>query len=272
MNRKYRYPILIGMIIIGLYSAEKYVDKVNEKYPDANPTNTITGASEFNDSFLPTSTTGAIVHHDYYALSYSETHEQAEWVAYELKKQHLKRNSFKRPYFVEDRSVRTKSANYKNYKKSGYDKGHLCPAGDRKFSYDAFHETFLTSNISPQNHEFNAGVWNRLERKVRFWAEKHDGIYVITGGVLTNGLKVIGDEKVSVPQEFYKIVVDFSDKHYRAIAFLIPNKPTDQSFYEYSVTIDTIEDRTGIDFFSNLSEDIERELESSNNLKYWGER
>jgi endonuclease G len=272
MNRKYSYTIIIVIITIALYYAEQYVDKYNEDYPATSSTKTSDGSSEFDDSFLPFSTSGTIVHHAYYSLSYSETHEQAEWVAYELQKQHLKKNDFKRPYFVEDRSVKTKSANYRNYKNSGYDRGHLVPAADRKFSYDAFHETFLTSNISPQNHEFNAGIWNSLEQKVRFWAEKHDGVYVITGGVLKNGLKGIGEERVSVPQEFYKIVVDVSEGEYKAIAFIIPNRATDKSFYEYTVTIDVIEKRTGIDFFSNLSEDIENELEASNNLRYWGKR
>tara|TARA_R110000772_G_scaffold158625_1_gene269774 strand:- start:28 stop:846 length:819 start_codon:yes stop_codon:yes gene_type:complete len=272
MKRKYGYTIIIVIITIGLYYTEEYVDKANEDYPNTNSTKTNVGTSEFDDSFLPTSTTETIVQHEYYALSYSETHEQAEWVAYELKKQHLKKNNFKRPYFVEDRSVKTKSANYKNYKNSGYDRGHLCPAGDRKFTYDAFHETFLTSNISPQNHDFNAGIWNRLEQKVRFWAEKYDGVYVITGGILKNGLEVIGEEEVSVPQEFYKIVIDDSKEGYKAIAFLIPNKSTDKSFYEYTVTIDAIENKTGIDFFSNLSEDIEKELESSSNMKLWEKR
>jgi len=272
MRRKYQYTLIIVIITISLYYAEKYVDKRNEEYPDTSLISSGNGTSVFDDSFLPTSTSGAIVHHAYYSLSYSEAHEQAEWVAYELMKQHLQRNDFVRPYFVEDRSVKTKSANYKNYKNSGYDRGHLCPAGDRKFNYDAFHETFLTSNISPQNHEFNAGVWNRLEQKVRFWAEKYDGLYVITGGVLKKGLKVIGEEEVSVPQEFYKIVIDESEEGYKAIAFLIPNRSTDKSFYEYTVTIDTIENKTGIDFFSNLPQDVEKELESSNNIKHWGKR
>ncbi|MFT5981718.1 MAG: endonuclease G [Ulvibacter sp.] len=272
MKRKYGYTIIIVIITIGLYYAENYVDKFNEDYPDNNSTEASRVTSAFDDSFLPTSTTGVIVKHAYYSLSYSETHEQAEWVAYELKKEHLKKNNFERPYFVEDRSVKTKSANYKNYKNSGYDRGHLCPAGDRKFSYNAYHETFLTSNISPQNHDFNAGVWNSLEQKIRFWAEKFDGVYVITGGVLKNGLKRIGEEEVAVPQEFYKIVIDVSEGGYKAIAFLIPNRPTDKSFYEYAVAIDEIEHKTGINFFSNLSRNIEKELESSNTMKPWRKR
>jgi len=272
MKRTYKYSIIIAVITVGLYYADKYVDQSTENYPDTNSINTNFSDSKFSNSLLPNAVRGSVVHHAYYSLSYSETHEQAEWVAYELKRQHLKSNNFKRPYFVEDRSVKTKSANYRNYKNSGYDRGHLCPAGDRKFTYDAFHETFLTSNISPQNHDFNAGIWNRLEQKVRFWAQKYDGVYVITGGVLKKGLKTIGEEKVSVPQEFYKIVIAVSESGYKTIAFLIPNRPSDKSIYEYTLTIDAIEGKTGIDFFSNLSSDIEKELESSNSLNFWGRR
>ncbi len=272
MSRKYLYPILIIVVTIVLYYADKYVDKETEDYPKTSKEDGNFTGTEFDDSFLPTSTTGAIVAHAYYTLSYAEPHEQAEWVAYELSEKHLSKNDMKRPYFVEDRDVKSKSADWRNYKKSGYDRGHLCPAGDRKFTYDAYHETFLTSNISPQNHSFNAGVWNSLEQKVRFWADKYNGVYVITGGVLKSGLKTIGDERVSVPEEFYKIVVDASDGNYKAIAFIIPNKPTNKSFYDYVTTIDAIEKKTGIDFFPNLSEAIEIQIESRIDLKAWGKR
>jgi endonuclease G len=272
MNRKYLYPILVILVTVALYYAEKYVDRENESYPNTSKNQAGFISSEFDDSFLPTSTTGDIVKHQYYSLSYSEAHEQAEWVAYELLENQLSKNDFERPYFVEDRLVKTKSADFRNYKNSGYDRGHLCPAGDRGFSYDAYHETFLTSNISPQNHEFNSGVWNYLEQKVRFWAGKYDGVYVITGGVLKNGLETIGDERVSVPEEFFKIVVDASDGQLKAISFLIPNKPTDKSFYDYVVTIDAIEEKTGIDFFPKLSEAAAKNLEATIDLKAWGKR
>ncbi len=168
MSRKLTYRILTGLVIIGFYFLNKYIDNLedNENYNIKKNTNINT-----KKSLLPKSTTGYVVHHNYYSLSYNEKHEQAEWVAYELKKEHLSYNKFKRPYFIKDKSITTKSADWKNYKKSGYDKGHLCPAGDRKFSKEAYDETFLTSNISPQNHDFNAGIWNRLEQKTRQWAK-----------------------------------------------------------------------------------------------------
>lgn len=219
--------------------------------------------------FLPKSTTGEIVVHKFYTLSYREKDEQAEWVAYELKKSELSRTNFKRPYFIEDPLVETGSANWKNYIHSGYDRGHLCPAGDRRFSREAFNETFYTSNITPQKNDFNAGIWNRLEQKIRYWAAKYDGLYVVTGGVLTGNLSHIGREDVSVPKYFYKILLDDTDGHYKTIAFLVPHEDSERPLYEFVVPIDQIEKMTGLDFFPNLPDTQENILEKSSSYKDW---
>lgn len=223
--------------------------------------------SHFN--YLPTSTTNQVVIHDYFTLSYNEKHEQAEWVAYELKKSYVNNNNFKRPYFTEDKKVKTKSADWQNYKNSGYDKGHLCPAGDMEFSISAYNDTFFTSNISPQLHDFNGGIWNRLEQKVRYWAIKYDGVYVITGGILQSSLKTIGKEHVSVPNYFYKILLNNSNGKYKMIAFLIPNKKSDKPLYSFVVSVDSIEKMTGIDFFPQLNDNIESVLEKNTDYKSW---
>lgn len=264
------YPLAVIIVTVGLYYANQHVDNAIAPYPETIDGDAVTDTSlEFGVSMQPSSTTGAIVEHGSYTLSYSEPHEQAEWVTYELQPGHIKKNDFKRPYFIEDRDVKTKSADWRNYKNSGYDRGHLCPAGDRGYDYDRYFETFLTSNISPQDHDFNAGIWNSLEQKVRYWAGRYDGVYVITGGILKNGLKTIGEERVSVPEEFYKIVVDKSKGRYKVAAFIIPNTPTDDSFYEYVTSVDAIEAKTGIDFFPALDDAIEDRLEASSDLKFW---
>jgi endonuclease G len=218
--------------------------------------------------FLPTSTSNQIVVHDYYTLSYKEEFEQAEWVAYELKKSNSNHN-FNRPLFIEDNKVKTGSADWRNYKRSGYDKGHLCPAGDMKFSKNAYDETFLTSNISPQKHDFNDGIWNTLEGKVRYWASKYDGIYVVTGGVLNDNLKTIGKENVAVPEYFYKVLLDDSRGEYKMIGFLVPAFDSSKPLYEFVVPVDQIEKMTGIDFYPKLDDAIENKLEKSSDYKDW---
>lgn len=220
-------------------------------------------------NLLPKSTTNAIVYHDFYTLSYDEKYEQSEWVAYELKKEQVVNANFKRPFFIQDKKVKTGSADWRNYKNSGYDKGHLCPAADREFSKGAYEATFLTSNIAPQTHEFNSGIWNRLEEKIRYWAVKYNGLYVVTAGVLQPNLKTIGKEKVAVPNYFYKIVLDEYQGKYRMIAFLIPNDESKRPLYEFVVSVDKIEQLTGIDFFYQLPDVVENQLEKSSNYKDW---
>lgn len=236
-------------------------------------TSTISKKQENNKAqsfdFLPTSTTNQIVKHDYYSFSYNEKYEQAEWVAYELKKNYVRSSNFDRPYFIEDPKVKTRSADWRNYKKSGYDKGHLCPAGDMEFEINAYNDTFFTSNISPQIHDFNGGVWNRLEQKVRYWATKYDGVYVITAGVLQPNLKTIGQEKVLVPNYFYKILLDNSNGNYKMIAFLVPNEKSDKPLYSFVVSVDSIEKMTGINFFPKLENKTENRLEKSSDYKAW---
>lgn len=219
--------------------------------------------------YLPASTTHEVVAHQFYTLSYNEKYEQAEWVAYELKKSELSHANLERPFFIDDPMVETGSASWKNYKHSGYDKGHLCPAADRRFSRAAFDETFYTSNISPQLNDFNAGIWNRLEQKTRYWASKYDGLYVVTGGVLTTGLKTIGKENVAVPKYFYKILLDNSRGEYNTIAFLVPHQDSEKPLYQFVVSIDEIEKMTGIDFFPKLPDATENKLEKSKDYKGW---
>lgn len=213
--------------------------------------------------FLPTSTTHQIIAHSTYYLSYSELHEQAEWVAYELKKEHITGKNNKRPYFNQDPKVSTESAHWNNYKNSGYTRGHLLPAGDRTFSKEAYDETFYTSNISPQKFEFNTGIWNSLEMRIRNFVRKNGKVIVVTGGVLSDNLPTIGSEKVSIPDYFYKIILYENRGKYNLAAYLIPHEEESRKpLTEYAVSADSIEQLTGIDFFHFLADATESELES----------
>lgn len=266
MKKRTLYTIIAVIIILGVYGYEYFL---NENEKNDTITEGKSTKKDTNEYFLPTSTTGQIVHHSGYSLSYSEAHEQAEWVAYELKKSHLSKTNHKRPYFEIDNAVKTGAANWRNYKNSGYDRGHLCPAGDRRYSKSAHDETFLTSNISPQKHDFNSGIWNTLEQKVRYWANKYDGVFVVTGGVLNGQMKTIGDEHVAVPNQFYKILIDNNTGKTKMIAFLVPHKESNKPLYEFVVSVDTIEKLTGIDFFPQLDDKTENKLEALSSYKGW---
>tara|TARA_R110000765_G_scaffold29645_3_gene70571 strand:- start:1268 stop:2080 length:813 start_codon:yes stop_codon:yes gene_type:complete len=254
------YSILILVCVIGFWLFENF-------YTPATYSNNNVGAdsNNFPKELLPSSTTGEVVDHSYFSLSYNEPFEQAEWVAYVLDKKNLTYDDRKRPYFIEDPYVKSKSADWRNYKGSGYDRGHLVPAGDRRFSLQAYNETFYTSNISPQDREFNAGIWNDLEQQTRRWAKKYGMLYVYTGGVLEEGLEEIGQEDVDVPDAFYKIIARKKGNQIITISFLIPNKPQFSPLRNFIVSIDDIEKETGIDFFETLPVKEQDEFEKQKN-------
>lgn len=264
MKRKTVYTLLLFCCIVGFWVFDNFYTPDSYSDPEGAGLRT-----EIVNDFMPSSTTGAIVEHSHFVLSYNEPFEQAEWVAYTLKKEHLTNDGRKRPYFIEDPKVKTKSADWRNYKGSGYDRGHLCPAGDRKFSEQAYNETFYTSNISPQDRAFNAGVWNRLEIQVRSWARRYGEVFVVTGGVLEEGLEEIGEEDVDVPRYYYKILARQGGDAPKIAAFLLPGQESDRPLEAFAVSVDEIEKRTGIDFFAQLPDAVEARLEATVDVSDW---
>lgn len=189
-----------------------------------------------------------IITHKGYTLSYNESHEQANWVFYKLTPEDVKCDESKRKNnFKIDSSVPTQSATLDDYKGSGYDRGHLKPAADASCTQELMDETFLMSNMSPQDASFNRGMWKVLEEYVRTLAEGNDSIYVYTGGVLTNDLYKLNG-RVSVPKMYYKVIYEFGDNIVTTLCFLLPNKKIDGVLYMYKVELDKIEQVTGIDF------------------------
>lgn len=258
------YSILLLVCVLGFWLFENFYT------PDTYSEGIVAGEkTEIPNYLMPSSTTGELVSHEHFMLSYNEHFEQAEWVAYLLKKEHLTYDDRKRPYFIEDPKVKTKSADWRNYKGSGYDRGHLCPAGDRRFSKQAYNETFYTSNISPQDKDFNAGVWNRLEGQVRQWTKKYGTMLVVTGGVLEQGLGEIGEEDVAVPKYFYKVIARGEADNLKLIGFLMPGIESKKSLDQFAVSIDEIEKMTGIDFFEKLENEKEIKLEREVVTQHW---
>ena len=256
------YSILIALCIIGFWWFENF-------YQPPLPANPEGDRISVPDFFLPKADRGEVVVHDYYSLSYVEAYEQAQYVVYRLDREHLTYEDRDRPYFIEDPKVRTKSADWRNYKNSGFDRGHLCPAGDRRFSDYAYNETFYTSNISPQEKAFNAGVWNRLEQQVRRWAKRYQSVYVATAGVLDNPVDEIGEEDVAVPRYFYKIVARGRKDNIRVIAFLVPHSESNRPLTDFVVSVDEVEALTGIDFLPGLEDKLEEKIEAGDSWLDW---
>ena len=222
-----------------------------------------------NNFLVATSTTGQIINHNYFTLSYHEDHEQAEWVAYKITSNNFKINIERTNDYRLDPKVTSESADRDDYKGSDYDMGHLAPAKIMSHNYTSMSESFYLSNISPQLPSFNRGIWKRLESKVRYWSLNYDSLHVFSGPILSKPIGFIGKNKVSVPRAFYKTLVGFKEDKIKAIAFVIPHRKSDKSIYSYVVSIDKVEKITGIDFYYNLSNAIENRIESNNDIKTW---
>jgi endonuclease G len=217
---------------------------------------------------------GTIVNRDSYALCYSEQHEQAVWVAYKLTAAEVTaRVASRTDDFREDPLIPAGSASSADYRRSGYDRGHLAPAGDMTWSRDAMSESFYLSNMSPQEPSFNRGVWRKLETLVRTWASENDAVYVVTGPVLTGEPKrTIGPNRVTVPLFYYKVVLDVQKPGLKAIGFLLPNEGSRNALAGFAVTVDRVEEVTGLDFYSRLPDELENSLEGTIDLTLWNWR
>ena len=202
----------------------------------------------------------AMVYHKAYTLEYSEQHEQARWTAHMLTRNRVGGDIQRDPIFYEDPAVETGSANHEDYRKSGYSRGHMVPAGDMKWDATAMMESNYYSNMTPQLADLNNGAWNRVENKVRQWAKEYDTLYIFTGPVLRQGLPTIGANKVSVPEAFWKVV--YCPKTSQAIAFILPNRRCDENTKDFAVTVDEVEQRTGIDFFPDIPTQVQEQIES----------
>ncbi len=205
-----------------------------------------------------------------YTVCYREPYEQPEWAAYTLTPEKLVKNASRGDNFRSDPEITTGSADLADYRGSGYDRGHLAPAADMSYSEEAMSDSFYLSNMSPQVGSFNRGIWAKAEAYVRSQAEKYDITYVVTGPVLNeepDHYSTIGINKVSVPEYYYKVAlfVRYSESEAPVMdtwAILIPNQKGLQDLSEYYVSIDQIEEVTGLDLFYLLDDEIEELIES----------
>ena len=204
-----------------------------------------------------------------YTTLYNVQNRIPDWVAWQLKSEHIE-GSYKRlgAYF-EDTSVPKPRANDDDYRGSIWSHGHMCPAGDNKWDEDAMRESNYLTNICPQNRSLNSGVWNRLEQSCRIWARKYGNLYIVCGPVLLNTKhETIGMNEVVVPEAFFKVILCIQGTP-KAIGFVIRNNEGKKKRDQYVNTIDEVERITGIDFFPALPDSIENVVESYANLEDW---
>lgn len=205
-----------------------------------------------------------------YTASYNRELKIPNWVAWHLTSAHSKgANMRKGVKFQEDMDVPVPRAVNMDYARSGYDRGHMCPSADNKWSEKAQEQSFLFTNICPQSHNLNSGDWNEMENQCRRWAEEYGDIYIVAGPILYKGKhKTIGKDKVAVPEAFFKVALCTNGTP-KAIGFIYKNQAGNHPKGYYVNSIDQVERITGMDFFPKLPDAIEKTVEAQGDLQQW---
>lgn len=264
LSKKQRFGLIVFIILIiaaYLVTVEPWKKSSGDIQtylgPEGPPPNIRIEWANLSLGYPLTTTTDTILSYTGFDLGYNEQFEQASWVAYVLTRDEINSGNVDRTdNFQSDTSIATGSASLKDYQGSGFDRGHLAPAGDMKWSRNAMSESFLMSNMSPQAPSFNRGIWKKLEEQVRRWAIEKDSLYVITGPVLEPIHSFIGENEVGVPELYFKVLVDLSPPTHDFIAFLIPNAGSSKDLNDYAITVDSLEIVTGYDFFATAPDQL----------------
>ena len=211
-----------------------------------------------------------IIEHTGYTVSYNLDWLIPNWVAYELTCQETYGDYPREKKFSPDPQVSGIPVMHQDYSNSGYDRGHMAPAGDMKWSEQAMQESFYTTNICPQNHNNNAGDWKDLEEYARSLASTYGAIYICCGPIVTDATNTIGSRHIVVPQAFYKVFLrQKKDGSWTSIGFVMPNAAGNRPLMTYMQSVDDVENLTGIDFFYNLPDDIEDKVEADYTISDW---
>ena len=153
--------------------------------------------------------------------------------------------------------------------KSRYERGYLAPAADMGYSMETMVQSFFYSNMSPQIPRFNRWIWKKMEMQVRNWAIEYDSLYIVTGPIFSDSMKVIGPHRVAVPKAYYKVLIQKRNGTWEEIGFVLPNSNSKVDFKNYATSIDKVEEITGIDFFWGLENKVEFSIEQQFCIQCW---
>lgn len=204
-----------------------------------------------------------------YTVSYNVDNKIPNWVAWHLTSEHADGEYKRTGGYLEDTEVPKPRSTKKDYDSMKWSHGHMCPAADNKWDKKAMKESNLLTNICPQDRSLNSGLWNKIEQDCRRWAKKFGDVYIVCGPVLLNREhETIGENKIVVPEAFFKVILCLNPKP-KAIGFIIRNNEGKKKRDQYINTIDEVERITGIDFFPALPDDIEIKVEAYSNIDEW---
>lgn len=261
---KYVFLTIVAVLAVNC------IGKLNNATPQSDEQVTV---SSLLKVVLPSNVDNHTINYDYITVHFNPTTRIPNCVTYTLTNTQVamadapgaeKRKDYK---FYCDEEVKG-CPDWWEYKHSGYDRGHMAPAMDMRWDKTAMEQCFLMTNMCPQLHELNGGPWKSMEEAIHSWGHKNDSLLIFTGPVLSKSMKTIGENNdIAVPNSFFKVV--YAPSRQQAIAFVIDNGKHLKSWRRYAVTIDEVEQLTGIDFLSSLNDSIEQRVESNQDINQW---
>lgn len=291
---KILFGILFAAIITGC-SSDDTAPGGNETSPDYTNINANTGGERYayriemprlndDDYFLSRTTTVNDEENITYSISFNSERQHSRWVAFTFNESNRAKNvgrsnnfqadpDFLGEYTMTNGQIYDKGSN----KDIRYQRGHLVASYDRVYSREANEQTFYMSNISPMIDKFNTGIWNDLEYKIneasKGWGcnpNFADTLYVVKGGTIAEGLYTSKGTCPTVPKYYFMALLRLKGNNYYGIAFWMEHKSSlPGTVADYAISIDELEERTGIDFFCNLHDNLEDAVESTIDKKTW---
>ncbi len=214
--------------------------------------------------------TEQLIAHIGYTVSYNQDWLISNWAAYKMNAQRLIKKVDRHDNYIPDPAVNGRSADNSDFRGiQPYSRGHLVPSADMRWSVDSELECSYLSNIIPQNASMNSGIWNRIEEYIRKNVTNWGTVYICTGPIVEPGYQTVGTSGVVVPQKFFKVLLRHNKNHWTAIGFIIDNEECGGNMFNYTVSVDEVEEQTGHNFFYNLPDAIEEEVEANYNRKDW---
>ena len=205
-----------------------------------------------------------------FVVNYNTQRLIPNWVAYELTAEEVDGEVTRAKGFGMDLDYKDRQAMREDYSNSGWDKGHMAPSADMKWSQSAMNESFYLTNICPQNHDLNGKDWQTLEKYIRSWALRFGKVWVVCGPyVKNNQFGTIGEQKVTIPDGFFKAVLRHEGKEWYSIAFLLDNNGEKQPVKDAVVSVNDVEMLVGYNLFTNLRDWIEEKVESQADWDNW---
>ncbi len=269
---KFRSLIILIILAIG-FGAWKYKDHIVSALADRNTKSLVEASSSQAADLLavaiPESLPSQIKNYEGFIVSFNKENHTPNYVAWELLPGETDGQVPRKSNFWTDPDIKG-CAEDNDYRRSGFDRGHICPAADQKWSEQAMTDCFSFANICPQDHRLNSGAWSTLEKRERTWARNHNGLIIVSGPIYEKSdTQTIGTTKVRVPSAFFKVFLAHKVEKPQAVAVVYPNMSAYGNMSNYYMAVDDLEKITGFDFFYNLPDNIETEIENTFNSKQW---